>query len=52
MVTQDHIDEYADKVISLLSDIELRNSMSKNARERALDFSLDTIMKQFIKVLE
>lgn len=52
LVTQDQIDEYADKVISLLSDIELRNSMSKNARERALDFSLDTIMKQFIKVLE
>ena len=40
LVTQDHIDEYADKVISLLSDIEMRNSMSKNARERALDFSI------------
>lgn len=49
---QGDVDGYADGIIRILSDKETWKQLSEEAVRRADDFSLDVILKKFIRILE
>lgn len=51
LVEKYNVDAFAEKVILLLRDNELRNTMGKHAMERSEDFSCENILKQWRKLI-
>lgn len=51
IVTQGDIDEMANKTISLLKDVNLRDKLAKKAHSKVYDYQYDLVMKKYFEYI-